>query len=299
MIQHHLAFFFRRSPKLENYIICDTPSLIRSEQVIKCQICGNSNDNTKYRVKEMMLGLREEFIYFLCNRCRCLQIEEIPNNIGKYYANDRYYSLSPQRNRKLVSILTKPSFYQKGILYKILQHYLMLDNALFSVGKLNLPRDSRILDVGSGYGDLLIKLKKLGYSNLIGIDPFIDYGIDYNDQSVKIRKVPIDKLDEKEGFNLVMFHHSFEHVPNPLEELLYAKKHLKKNGIILIRTPVISYAFEKYRSNWYQIDAPRHFFIYSINAMKTVIDKVGLILKDIYFDSLRINLLGQKDTLII
>jgi 2-polyprenyl-3-methyl-5-hydroxy-6-metoxy-1,4-benzoquinol methylase len=200
------------------------------EHLFKCQICGNSTDNTKYTVKEMMLGLREEFIYFLCNRCRCLQIEEIPKNIGKYYAYDKYYSFSPQRNRKLVSILTKPSFYQKGILYKILRHYLILDNALLSIGKLNLPRKSRILDVGSGYGDLLIKLKKLGYSNLIGIDPFIDHDIDHNDHNVKIRKVPIDKLDKKEGFDLIMFHHSFEHVPNPLEVLLYAKKHLKKKG---------------------------------------------------------------------
>ena len=210
--------------------MCDPHTLIMCEKLIKCQICGNSTYNTKYSVKEMMLGLREEFIYFLCNRCRCLQIEEIPKNIAKYYSGDKYYSFSPQRNRKLVSIMTKPSFYQKGILHKILRHYLMLDNALLSVGKLNVPRESRILDVGSGYGDLLIKLKKLGYSNLFGIDPFIDQDIEHNEHAVKIRKLTIDKLDEKEGFNLVMFHHSFEHVPNPLEVLMYAKKHLKKKG---------------------------------------------------------------------
>jgi 2-polyprenyl-3-methyl-5-hydroxy-6-metoxy-1,4-benzoquinol methylase len=210
---------------------------------------------------------------------------EIPKDIEKYYPRERYYSFSSPQFKRLNSILTKSSFYQKGLLYEILRHFLMLDNALFSVGKLTLPKDSRILDIGSGSGALIDKLKRLGYSNIMGIDPFINHDIKVNNDTVEIRKNTIHELDEKESFDLIMFHHSFEHMPNPLEVLLDAKKHLKKNGIILIRTPIVSYAFEKYGCNWFQIDAPRHFFIYSINAMKLLIDKAELKLKDTYFDS--------------
>lgn len=235
-----------------------------------------------YKVKEMMLGLREEFTYFLCGKCQCLQIKELPKNMEKYYPTENY---RPWSTGKLDSVFTKPSFYQRGLIYKVLRYFLMLDSAIFSIGKLNLPKDSRILDVGSGSGTLLNKLKRLGYSNLIGLDPFINHEIIDNNPAVKIRKITINGLDEKEYFDLIMFHHSFEHMPNPLEVLLDAKKHLLKNGIILIRTPIVSYAFEKYGSNWYQIDAPRHFFIYSINAMRLIIEKAGLRLKETYFDS--------------
>jgi 2-polyprenyl-3-methyl-5-hydroxy-6-metoxy-1,4-benzoquinol methylase len=251
---------------------------------MNCQICGNHVNNVHYKVKEMMLGLREEFIYLLCNKCRCLQIKELPENMEKYYPINRYYSFSS--SRKLNSILTKPSFYQKGLLYYVLNHFLMLDYAVASIGKLNLPKNSRILDVGCGSGALLNKLKELGYSNLTGIDPFIDDDVyaNRNSHAVKVRKITLHELEQKEYFDLIMFHHSFEHMPNPLKVLLDSKKHLE-NGIILIRTPVISTAFEKYGSNWYQIDAPRHFFIYSTDAMKLIIEKAGLRLKDVYFDS--------------
>ena len=251
--------------------------------VMNCQVCDNQANNVDYKVKEMMLGLREEFIYFLCGKCHCLQIKEIPQNMGKYYPSKLYYSFSS--SRKLDSMLVKPSFYQKGLFYYTLQHFLMLDNAVASIGKLNLPKDSRILDVGSGSGILLNKLKEIGYSNVIGIDPFIDDSVNENNLTIEVRKNTLQELEESEYFNLIMFHHSFEHMPNPLDVLLNAKKHLK-NGIILIRTPIVSYTFEKYGSNWYQIDAPRHFFIYSIDAMKLIVEKAGLRLIDTYFDSI-------------
>src|SRR5919198_5479412 len=101
---------------------------------MNCQICGNHANNIDYKVKEMMLGLREEFTYFLCGKCRCLQIRDLPENMKKYYISERYYSFLPLR--KLDSILTKPSFYQKGLFYYVLQHFLMLDNAVTSIGKL-------------------------------------------------------------------------------------------------------------------------------------------------------------------
>jgi hypothetical protein len=39
----------------------------------------------------MQLGLREEFEYFECSKCGCLQIEEVPLDLSKYYP-DNYYS---------------------------------------------------------------------------------------------------------------------------------------------------------------------------------------------------------------
>ena len=60
----------------------------------QCRICNNSNDNQVYLVKEMMFGFPDEFVYFKCSNCGCLQISEEPADISKYYPTD-YYSLKP------------------------------------------------------------------------------------------------------------------------------------------------------------------------------------------------------------
>ena len=50
-----------------------------------CKICTNSENNRAYQIREMMFGFRDEFTYFECARCGCLQIAEIPSNMDRYY----------------------------------------------------------------------------------------------------------------------------------------------------------------------------------------------------------------------
>lgn len=58
-----------------------------------CKICGNSENNKEFNIREMMFGFRDEFAYFECSKCDCLQITEIPKNIGKHYPTN-YYSFN-------------------------------------------------------------------------------------------------------------------------------------------------------------------------------------------------------------
>ena len=62
-----------------------------------CRACGNAEGNTAHFPKEMMFGWREVFEYFECGRCGCLQIAEIPADLGKYYPRDAYYSYQPPK----------------------------------------------------------------------------------------------------------------------------------------------------------------------------------------------------------
>ena len=58
-----------------------------------CRVCGNSENNKIFNLKEMMFGFRDKFTYVECLKCGCLQIVEIPNNIEKYYPSN-YYSFN-------------------------------------------------------------------------------------------------------------------------------------------------------------------------------------------------------------
>ena len=57
----------------------------------KCRLCGDEAEHKVFYVKEMFFGTGEEFTYFECDKCQCIQIWEIPENIGKFYG-EGYYS---------------------------------------------------------------------------------------------------------------------------------------------------------------------------------------------------------------
>jgi hypothetical protein len=71
---------------------------------MKCKVCLNNEDNTLFIFREMMLGLREDFDYILCNKCGCLQIVEVPKNMQKYYPYNYYSYL---KSHKKASFLKK------------------------------------------------------------------------------------------------------------------------------------------------------------------------------------------------
>jgi len=154
---------------------------------------------------------------------------------------------------------------------------------LIALAHLNLTTKSRVLDVGCGDGWRLNILREVGFETLLGIDPFILQDIMY-ENGVTIKNQYIHEITGE--WDVIMYHHSFEHVPDPHEQLQMAAKLLSPGGCCLLRLPTVSsYAWEYYRENWFQIDAPRHFFLYSIKSINLLAEKAGLSLQDIVFDS--------------
>ena len=95
-----------------------------------------------------------------------------------------------------------------------------------------------------------------------------------------------------------MFHHSFEHIPDPTETLWSVSRLLTKKGICLIIVPTVSsYAWEHYRENWIQLDAPRHFFLHSIKSITLLAKKVNLNLEEIVYNSTDFQFWGSEQYL--
>ena len=59
-----------------------------------CIICNNQNDNKVFAIKELQLGLKESFNYQLCSNCGTMQLLDVPEDLGKYYPNEDYYSFN-------------------------------------------------------------------------------------------------------------------------------------------------------------------------------------------------------------
>ena len=123
----------------------------------------------------------------------------------------------------------------------------------------------------------------MGYEQVFGVDPYIEKDIIYSN-GVHILKKYLNKVQGK--FDLVMFHHSFEHLPNPIETLQSLSNILTKDSKCIIRIPTVSsYAWEYYGVNWVALDAPRHIFIHSLESMNILFSIAGFKLDEVIFDS--------------
>ncbi|HET6225652.1 MAG TPA: class I SAM-dependent methyltransferase, partial [Bacteroidia bacterium] len=147
---------------------------------MNCIICNNNENNQAFKIKELQLGLGDEFNYQLCGQCGTMQLLDPPPDFSRYYPNENYYSfkLEMKELKKpgwLRISKTKHLLYGENNLagrilsigYKEPEYYTWMKNA-------RVLLDDAILDVGCGNGSLLTKLYKMGFTNLTGIDPFIN-----------------------------------------------------------------------------------------------------------------------------
>ncbi len=236
----------------------------------------------------MMFGYRDSFEYMECSRCGCLGLVNAPADMTKYYAST-YYSFSPVDPKPLdvlkSAVKRRRSAYTLGdggllsrALFSLFPHH-----ELRTLIRAGLSRTSRILDVGCGSGKLLQELQNAGFEQLLGVDPMLSRDIQYPN-GLQIRKSSIYGVTGE--WDLVMFHHSFEHLADPLETLRYCARLLAENGRCVIRTPTVSsYAWKEYRENWVQLDAPRHYFLYSVRGLDLLASRTGLSVENVVYDS--------------
>ncbi len=264
-----------------------------------CRICGNDVRNQTFTVREMFYGDRHPFTYFQCSSCGCLQIGDIPPDMSQYYSKD-YYSFSVDHQNKYQNAIRK-SFRRWRNCYSIFNGTLLgkAVSMLAPYPKLQplscidgLSLQSRILDVGCGGGELLYILRETGFQNVLGIDPFADKDIEYKN-GLRVLKKSVHELDGQ--WDVIMYNHSFEHVPDQTENLQSVRRLLSKEGVCIIRVPTVSsYAWEHYREHWVQIDAPRHFFLHSLKSMNILAEQNGFVIENTMYDSTNVQFFGSE-----
>lgn len=253
----------------------------------QCRLCLSDAVSRRFKIREMMIGHRALFEYHECGNCLSVNLDDIIDEcaLARYYGPG-YYSFDENQGSFLKQFLIRQR--DRAIAGQFTPLGTVLawakpDQEMSLIRSLGLARDAAILDVGCGAGHLLNRLADVGYTNLLGIDPFIP-----NDMK-SIAGVPIlrRELGELDGqFDLVMFNHSLEHVEAPRDVLASACRLLTPNGQCVVRIPTVSStAWEEYGVDWVQLDAPRHVSLPSRDGMRIAGKAAGMKLERTVDDS--------------
>ncbi|MEK0441471.1 MAG: hypothetical protein RL403_449 [Bacteroidota bacterium] len=244
-----------------------------------CHYC-HSTQGTNFLATERMLGLAGEFTYATCSDCGSIQLLTIPQDLSPYYPSD-YYSLGR----------LQPSGGLRNFLKKIrMQAFLATGYSLFSprfggywLKKLNPKFTDCIADVGCGNGQLLYELHVAGFKELHGFDPYLPK-TEQLAPGLKLWKKDFAEAEFK--FDLLMLHHSFEHLANPEGVIKTCFERLNPGGRLLVRCPVADAAvWQEKQALWVQLDAPRHLSIPSTQGFVDAAQRSGFEVKEILFDS--------------
>jgi len=250
-----------------------------------CRVCGNSQDNRPHVFQEKYLGLGDEFEYSECGACGSLSIVAIPADIGRYYP-ETYYSYAPRPYNRFAGLLKgrRDLYYlgKVGIVGHLLSLFLPAPPYIEWLKNLALPVGASILDVGSGSGILIVNLQDAGFPST-GIDPYIREPIIFTNGARVLKQT----LEETSGsFDCIMLHHCLEHMAAPREALEQVKRLLKPGGRVLVRVPVGgTHAWRTYGQNWFQLDAPRHFVIFSETGLRRLAAEAGFKTMKVVYDS--------------
>ncbi len=264
-----------------------------------CRVCG-ARVEPAFVAREMMLGLRDAFEYVECIECGCLQIASLPDDMDRYYGDAYYTHTQSAKGRARDVLPVGGSERSRGVrIGRALRRFrtrirlragtpgrLLPGRRHGRIGwirRTETDLDDRILDVGCGSGRLLWRLHAMGFDRLTGIDERLET----SGRSIAGLRFECVSLEHHEGrYRLVMAHHSFEHMRDPVAAFSAFGRLVEPGGHLVLRTPrADGWARRHYAADWVQLDAPRHLHLHTRRSLERLAADAGFRVIDEVDDS--------------
>lgn len=248
-----------------------------------CSLCGSAYVRI-WEIHDWRWGTGDLFHMGECRNCPALILIDPPADPADYYPTDYPSFTSAHRPRwraPMRRLRNRLLLGRRGPVPRLVSR-LRPNAASRFLDRTGTSPAARVLDVGSGAGGLLDDLADAGFKNLMGVDRFIPTTVD----GPRFRVVKGTLADIDGPFDLVMFHHSLEHMRDQRGALESVKRVLAPGGWCVIRMPVFpSAAWDAYHEFWFQLDVPRHEYIYSVASLTRLAEETGLKFEDVAYDS--------------
>lgn len=232
-----------------------------------CVFCnGNNFEKISDKVRDSL-----DYKVLKCKNCGLTQLSPMPTA----KEDEKFYNQNRQaKNIKLptdLKIIERNSFADTKRRVDMVSDYLRKKQSL--------------LDIASGYGLFLKEMEKLGYK-VTGIEVSEERRKD-SSKVTKAKILNINLLNDDSAlgnFDVITMFHVLEHIKDPVLFLKTAKKHLNKNGKLIIEVPnsddLLLRVSEGYRDFYWQ---RAHLLYLNRNSLKKIVKKVGLSVVDIFY----------------
>jgi len=247
-----------------------------------CPNCGSTNLNLRLNCTDHTVS-RETFGIFICDDCELMFTNPRPldENLNSYYKSEKYISHTNSN---------------KGLFNKAYQFVrkITIKNKVRLLGK----KKGKVLEIGSGTGELLNALKKYGW-DCDGVEPDKDARVlAEKNHNLKLHD-SINKIKiGKKKYDRIMLWHVLEHISDINKTLSTIYKFLKKDGLCIIAVPNYkSFDARIYSKFWAAYDVPRHLFHFNKKSLISIMNKHSFEIEKIIpmkFDSFYVSLLSER-----
>ncbi len=235
-------------------------------------MCSNSSYLTETsQIRDWEFGIGGEYEYRKCLRCRQVQLHPFPTIEELMIAYPENYSSHVPEARA------------RRMLYDIL--FFLANFGLRRKLQKYIKRGAKVLDVGCGNGEFLLRLKEIGAETL--------QGIDFSEKAVNLAKnkrinvfqgLFVDFQDEPSSYDAVFMNNYIEHMLNPIAELQKARELIRSGGILVGETPNFGSVDRKlFGRYWGGNHVPRHTFQYDKKQLTTLLLNAGF--KEVFITS--------------
>lgn len=240
----------------------DNEAISRGEM---CCVCGRT-DATIWRVAtDNLLDGSEAFTDLRCTGCGTARLQPRPavEAMGRYY-NETTYARAEDEKSELGRRLD--NFFAR-----------QADRAMEAIGDGILR--GKMLDVGCGDGRFLSAMTGHGWQGE-GIETdAIAASLARRRSGSVVHETPLEATNLAErSFDLISLLHVLEHVPNPRATLSTARRLLRPGGTLLLALPNAGSAEAAlFRSLWYPLDLPRHYWGFTPRSLARLVEECGFV----------------------
>lgn len=234
----------------------------------RCDLCGSA-DAVPYRTTcDHIYGTAGDWTLVRCASCGLVYLSPrpTPDAIGAYYPDLDYHAFVPTR----------------GLKSRVID---WLHEREVSALLRDVPHGARVLEIGCGTGELLLKLRSHGAA-VTGIEPNAAAAQLARDQhGLDVRTGILDTVTlDPASFDLILMRYALEHVHSPSGTLKQIAALLTPSGCAVFWVPnLASWDARLFGSYWRGLDAPRHLYLFSPTTIQRLLAESGLHLASIAY----------------